>query len=151
MSGRAPVMVATSGFGMGIDKPDVRYVVCCGMPLSVESYYQQIGRAGRDGKPADTIMLWDEQDLQTALFMAEAGGEGQNDRNVPGKRGSPSTCGISAGTKTPAGVISFCVISARNPLMTEGAEVRQLRGAVDGIVARRGHKAADGRRARVFR
>ena len=79
MSGRAPVMVATSGFGMGIDKPDVRYVVCCGMPLSIESYYQQIGRAGRDGKPADTIMLWDEQDLQTALFMAEAGGEGQND------------------------------------------------------------------------
>lgn len=79
MSGRAPVMVATSSFGMGIDKPDVRYVVCCGMPLSVESYYQQIGRAGRDGKPADTIMLWDEQDLQTALFMAEAGGEGQND------------------------------------------------------------------------
>ena len=79
MSGRAPAMVATSGFGMGIDKPDVRYVVCCGMPLSIESYYQQIGRAGRDGKPADTIMLWDEQDLQTALFMAEAGGEGQND------------------------------------------------------------------------
>lgn len=79
MSGQAPVMVATSAFGMGIDKPDVRYVVCCGMPLSIESYYQQIGRAGRDGKPADTIMLWDEQDLQTALFMAEAGGEGQND------------------------------------------------------------------------
>lgn len=78
MSGRAPVMVATSGFGMGIDKPDVRYVVCCGMPLSIESYYQQIGRAGRDGKPSDTIMLWDEQDLQTALFMAEAGCEGQN-------------------------------------------------------------------------
>lgn len=79
MSGRAPVMAATSGFGMGIDKPDVRYVVCCGMPLSIESYYQQIGRAGRDEEPADTIMLWDEQDLQTALFMAEAGGEGQND------------------------------------------------------------------------
>ena len=79
MSGQAPVMIATSAFGMGIDKPDVRYVVCCGMPLSIESYYQQIGRAGRDGKPADTIMLWDEQDLQTALFMAEAGGEGQND------------------------------------------------------------------------
>lgn len=79
VSGRASAMVATSAFGMGIDKPDVRYVVCCGMPLSIESYYQQIGRAGRDGKPADTIMLWDEQDLQTALFMAEAGGEGQND------------------------------------------------------------------------
>lgn len=79
MSGRASAIVATSAFGMGIDKPNVRYVVCCGMPLSVESYYQQIGRAGRDGKPADTITLWDERDLQTALFMAEAGGEGQND------------------------------------------------------------------------
>lgn len=79
MSGRASAIVATSAFGMGIDKPDVRYVVCCGMPLSIESYYQQIGRTGCDGKPADTITLWDEQDLQTALFMAEAGGEGQND------------------------------------------------------------------------
>ena len=88
MSGRASAMVATSAFGMGIDKPDVRYVVCCGMPLSIESYYQQIGRAGRDGKPADTIMLWDEQDLQTALFMAEAGGEGQNDPQRSRQKGA---------------------------------------------------------------
>lgn len=78
-SGQLPVMVATSAFGMGIDKPDVRYVVCCGMPLSIESYYQQIGRAGRDGKPADTVMLWDEKDLGIARFMAKGDIEDRND------------------------------------------------------------------------
>ena len=57
------VVCATVAFGMGIDKPDVRYVCHADMPQTIESYYQEIGRAGRDGLPADTLTLWGEEDI----------------------------------------------------------------------------------------
>lgn len=57
------VMCATIAFGMGVDKPDVRYVVHAALPKSMEAYYQEIGRAGRDGDPADTLMLWSLSDV----------------------------------------------------------------------------------------
>jgi ATP-dependent DNA helicase RecQ len=65
-SGEPVVMVATVAFGMGIDRPDVRYVVHLDMPDSPESYYQQIGRAGRDGERADTLLLYGGEDIARA-------------------------------------------------------------------------------------
>ena len=71
---RKTVMVATNAFGMGIDKSNVSYVVHYHMPKSLEAYYQEAGRAGRDGQPAECILFFSPADIRTAHFLIETGG-----------------------------------------------------------------------------
>ena len=79
-SGELRVVCATNAFGMGIDRPDIETVVHYDIPGSIEAYYQEIGRAGRDGRPAEATLLWHYADMKTREFLIERGRD-----EIPGR------------------------------------------------------------------
>jgi len=129
------IIVATIAFGMGIDKSDVRYVFHTNLPGSVEAYYQEIGRAGRDGSPADTMMLYGLDDIRMRrMFIEEENGDDDHKRREH-KRLDALIAYCEAPECRRQALLSYfgeskepcdnCDICLNPPEMDEGTEIAQ--------------------------
>lgn len=120
MGGEAPIVVATNAFGMGVDKPDIRAVVHAGVPRSIEAYYQEIGRAGRDGLPSRCVMVWQPRDFQVQRFLIQRDHAERRDVErivaalaapAASPAGPPAAANAATGARRPSAVVRSSLVA----------------------------------------
>jgi ATP-dependent DNA helicase RecQ len=128
--GALRVVVATNAFGLGVDKPDVRFVVHRDVPASVEAYYQEAGRAGRDGEFARCLLLFRPGDLGRAAFLAGGGGVRREDVAAVRMALHAARGGLTQKQLADAAQVSAAEVALLVPMLEREGLVRQARRRV---------------------